>query len=81
VPDEAPSIAGGEKPEGAEVGNDDDGEFQAVIGEDTFLLPVWRHSFWAMPPGGITRWLIRPPVPINPDSTLATPGQSLARSE
>lgn len=74
VPARAPSTLGVEMPEGAEMGKDDDGKLQTVIDEETFLLPVRHHSLWAMPPGGLTRWLIQPPVPIDPHSTVAAPG-------
>ena len=71
APGEAPSTVGVKRPGVAEVEKEDDGEIQAVIDEDAFLLPVWHRGFWAMPPGGMTRFLLQPPVPINPDKTLA----------
>jgi hypothetical protein len=68
VPDEAPAVIGGEHPGVAAIENDDGNEVQPVV-EDTFLLPVLHRGFWAMPPGGFTRFLIQPPIPINPDAT------------
>lgn len=44
---------------------------QAESGEDAFLLAVLHPGFWAMPPGGFTRFLIQPPIPIDPDLTFA----------
>jgi hypothetical protein len=81
VPGKAPTTRGAERPEGAKIATVDHGQRQTVIDEDTFLVPVWHHSFWAMPPGGFTRWLIRRPVPINPHSTLAAPRKSSDLSE
>jgi hypothetical protein len=71
APGGAPSTVGGERPGVAEVKMEDDGGIQAVIDEDLFLLPVWHRGFWAMPPGGITRYLLQPPAPVDPDRTLA----------
>jgi hypothetical protein len=68
-----PPTIGVEKREGAEVKKEVDCGIHDVIGEDTFLLAVRHHGFWAMPPGGFTRYLIGRPIPINPDSTLADP--------
>ncbi len=71
APGGAPATLGGESSEVAEVQKEDGGETPAVMVEDLFLLPVWRYGFWAMPPGGITRYVFQPPVPVDPDSTLA----------
>jgi hypothetical protein len=68
VPDKAPTVVGGENPGVVAIEKDDDGELQQVM-EETFLLPVLHRGFWAMPPGGFTRILIQPPIPINPDAT------------
>jgi hypothetical protein len=35
-----------------------------------FLLPVWSPGFWAMPPGGLTRYLFPSRNFVNPDQTL-----------
>lgn len=43
---------------------------------DAFLLPVWNHVFWGMPPGGLTRYLLLPPQIVDPDE--ATSSDSLA---
>ncbi len=34
---------------------------------DEFLLPVWNPGFWAMPPGGLTRYLIPSRTFVDPD--------------
>lgn len=38
--------------------------------QGAFLLPVWNPGFWAMPPGGMTRFLIPSRTFVNPDQTL-----------
>ncbi len=73
APGEVPPTVGTERPGEAEVKKEDNRDIQAAIDEDAFLLPVWHRGFWAMPPGGMTRYLLQPPVPINPESTLADP--------
>jgi hypothetical protein len=70
APGEAPSTVGEDIPKVAEVTKEDDHDIQALINEDGFLLPVWYRGFWAMPPGGMTRFLRQPPHPINPDTKL-----------
>lgn len=71
APGEAPSTFGAERPKVAEVEKVDDGEIHVENDEDAFLLPVVHRGFWAMPPGGMTRFLWQPPAPINPTTTLA----------
>lgn len=71
APGGEPPNLGGESSEVAEVATGDDGESRAVMAEALFLLPVWHHGFWAMPPGGMTRYIFLSPVPVDPDSTLA----------
>jgi hypothetical protein len=50
-------------------------------GLDSFLLPVWRPGFWAMPPGGLTRRLIPSRSFVNPDQTFANATGSDAAAE
>ena len=73
APDEAPPSFGVDEQPGSEAEQEFDGDSQAANDEDSFLLAVLHRGFWAMPPGGFTRILIQPPVPINPDSTVAAP--------
>jgi hypothetical protein len=68
---QAPSTVGEEMPGVAEVKTEDDRDVRAATDENAFLLPVWHYGFWAMPPGGLTRFLWQPQDPINPESTLA----------
>jgi hypothetical protein len=44
-----------------------------------FLLPVWHPGIWAMPPGGLTRYLIPSQSFVNPDQTLS-PGPVIVNS-
>lgn len=48
--------------------------------QGAFLLPVWSPGFWAMPPGGLTRYLFPSRDFVNPDETLVgTPTGPLGR--
>lgn len=49
----------------------EDGDAVEVKGDEAFLLPVWHFGFWAMPPGGLTRFLISPPTPVDIEDRLA----------
>ena len=67
------------RPEGAvknqersSVESEIDADFQAKIDEEVLLLPVLHPAFWAMPPCGITRFLISSPLPIDPEQKLAS---------
>ena len=42
----------------------------ADVDADAFLLPVLHPGHWAMPPGGLTRFLWRPRTLVNPDQSL-----------
>jgi hypothetical protein len=43
---------------------------QGGVEQSAFLLPIWHPGFWAMPPGGMTRFLIPSRTFVNPDETL-----------
>jgi len=43
---------------------------ETALDTGAFLLPVRHHGFWAMPPGGLTRYIWAPPGFINPDQIL-----------
>lgn len=47
--------------------------------QDAFLLPVWSPGFWAMPPGGLTRYLFPPRAFVDPDQILM--GATLSGNE
>lgn len=72
VRSEAEPIISEAHPPATERATEDDGGFEPVIDEDVVLLPIWHYGFWAMPPGGLTRHLLPPRVPIDPDETLAS---------
>ena len=40
------------------------------LDQGAFLLPIWSPGFWAMPPGGLTRYLFPSRSFVNPDQTL-----------
>lgn len=72
VPDRSPSKDDVERPPHSGIKQAGEEHLKGKIDEDALLLPVLHYGFWAMPPGGMTRNLISPPVPVDPDDTGAT---------
>jgi len=68
---EGPPDGAPERPDSTAAAKRETGDAVAVNGEDAFLRPVWQYGFWAMPPGGMTRFLITPPIPVDLEDTLA----------
>jgi hypothetical protein len=60
------------KPERSSVEREIVADIQANIDEEALLLPVVHPAFWAIHPGGITRFLISSPLPIDPEQKLGS---------
>ena len=72
---EKPGESSVEQSASSEIENSDVMATEALIDEGALLLPTWDRGFWAMPPGGLTRFLIPPRGFINPEQNLP-PGPS-----
>ena len=72
---EKPGESSVEQSASSEIENSDVMATEALIDEGALLLPTWDRGFWAMPPGGLTRFLIPPRDFINPEQNLP-PGPS-----
>jgi hypothetical protein len=71
---EAPQNVGVERCEGLRIDKENATNVQVVVVGGAFLRPTWDRGFWAMPPGGLTRFLLPAPGFINPEDTLAAAG-------
>lgn len=69
LPDDSPSKDYVELPTHSGIKQAGEEHLKGTIDEDALLLPVLHYGFWAMPPGGMTRYLISPPVPVDPETT------------